>query len=284
MSETNELNSNDSVKETSSHAFDFGFRYPIINGLARINTPDKGNQWFVEFAPPEVGSTIWYGNCVQDAIVSVESLRKLGLTKARIIRIHVDGLGNSPRGFEHYRATVGRQVSIDHSKFFQAFINESSSGYKANDLTDNEEESLRKSHTGVQGRLVEKTYTEFLLGADLGLAEVSLWNGTNDDFRIGFDLTMPQTEHPDFRVYLPLPYGKVDRAQIDRRISRADFSFAVGHPGEEGFSAEKQTGAKKLFPQGLIPPLQSWYREILNVLPKNLPNPNKSRFRARFGF
>lgn len=247
-----------------THPFEFGFRYPVINKLARIhNTKSEVNAWHVSFPPPKVEDKVWYGNCVQDAIITATSLRRLGI-KSSIIKIDVDSIGNSPRGFTHFRAVSEHGLGIDHSRFFQTFVNSNVVGYKETTLSEIEEEKLINSHTPVTGRLVEKAYSEIIVNGSPVLFEVSIWRG--DDFRIGFDVTQPLSEHPDYRAYLPIPFGLINTKELEKKVDNFDFPITYGHPGQSGFTSELLVAAKNTLPLEVFEALKRYFREMISAV------------------
>ncbi|MEO8581683.1 MAG: hypothetical protein ABI425_03830 [Patescibacteria group bacterium] len=271
------------IQEVRQRPFSFGFREAFLNKKARIYTPNGGWNWRMKVQAPTLEGD-WYGNCVQDAWLSASTLRNQLPESTSVIIQHLDAksLGNSLWQQDHYKVLVedqrfGVMEYVDHSPFHTIWLHAGNKDIlEWTDITSDYESEVRGNHEPeVDGKLVVIAYCEFDIRETRGIAFVSLFHKERNGWFIAFDLIMPglPVGDTDWRVYLDFDYGKIDKSKLMQKIRDDELIYSRSHPALAEYTDEKMITAKRDFPPEIKDSLQTWFEEMVGVLPEEIPDP-----------
>lgn len=120
------------VEQAQEHPFEFGYVYPLEKGLTE--SVWRGNYLEITYAKAQLEDEIWYGNCIDDVIITSKYLHQHLPSEASISlfkRIYHSMFDNSATFIHHYTVLVehlrleGNSVlkDIDHSLFYSKYLN-----------------------------------------------------------------------------------------------------------------------------------------------------------------
>jgi len=275
------------IKEVQQRSFSFGFREAFLSKKGKVCTSDGGWTWEMSVQSPAQEDK-WYGNCVQDSLLSAATLRTQLPDSTSVTIQHLDAktLGNSPWNQDHFRVLVedarfGIMEYIDHSPFYTVWLHEGNKDIlKWTDVPLDYENSMRQMHEPeIEGKLVLIAYTEFDVKETRATSMVSLFHKDRDGFLIAFDLLMPglPVGDTDWRIYLDFEYGKIDKRNLIQKIRADELIYSRSHPALDEFTEENMTTAKRDFPVEIKGPLQTWFEEMVDILPDEIPDPYNKR-------
>jgi hypothetical protein len=260
------------------HSFDFGYQYPIKNGLAEIVFREDKSYLVTKF--PSLEDETWYGNCASDVLLCKQYLSQYFPRES----LHIQQLDEEQPSkkrdtFSHFQTRLAVRTKdgflskdFDHSPYHQKRFNAVNQDIKnIVELDQDEQTALEKDTVSLfQGIKTEihhinkLAYCEFDFEGKRAIAYFSF--RLNETYLvIIFEVFAPG--HPQLET------GK--SASLSYNISsktRSDFdaSIAALHRSSIKLSCAE-------LPEPLLPTLKEWYREIATALPENIFLPDSEQ-------
>lgn len=251
------------VKEAREHTFEFGFRYPLLHDRSAISL--YGDQWTIRTQPANVDDDVWYGNCIDDALLTAQYV------KARIedenTHVHIqfldaDTTSALPDSMNHYRTVVeipgSREIfhEIDHSPFFSEYFFSAETGIHTwTDLDESEIADLQQDRVPTMNKLFLRAYEEKEIGSITSITYLSINQLHTGKISITFDVLMPSL------VESPIIHSETILDLNSQSMDQEDISFYKG-------GSYQTTDAKTPYaaPKEIVEILQEYSKEVSEMV------------------
>lgn len=265
------------IEAARGKKFEFGFRYPLLNGKAELRRGQRGFSWTVRSQIPKLEDPTWYGPCLFDSHLTLALLEsQVGQGANATIQYLTYEVSSGDQG-DHGIVLVEHQggdepaimEEIDHTRYYRTSLHSMNRNVISwKDLTKEEVDSMRLRPGATYSFPIDYAptpYTEFEIGGQSGMSSFSVEDIMHPQLGplLMIELYVATTDSQEFGNSLGLevicPSGafadRLYKPQLDRDIAELS-----------EYDNKNWTRGNEVVAPALRGPLKQWMREILRVI------------------